>query len=74
MAGGVELKKRRRKVAKMSEQSTALDDYIDQVVQGFDLPGDVTVHRQSLVRIRDQFHCCLARIETFIILQVFIFF
>lgn len=54
----------------MQNTSAGFEEYVDQAIHGFGLPGQVADHRQKLLNIYHSNAHLLAALETLIVLQV----
>jgi hypothetical protein len=65
----IQLLKRQRRPVKTHNISDVFEEYVDQVIDGFGLEGDVAGHREKLVNIYRSNAHLLPALETLIILQ-----
>ncbi|XP_059352197.1 methyltransferase-like protein 25B isoform X2 [Daphnia carinata] len=67
---GIQLLKQHRKPVKMQKTSVGFEEYVDQAIQAFSLPGQIADHRQKLLDIYYSNARLLPALETLIVLQV----
>lgn len=65
----IQLLKRQRRPVKTHNISDVFEEYVDQVIDGFGLEGDVAGHREKLVNIYRSNAHLLPALETLIVLQ-----
>lgn len=65
----IQLLKRQRRPVKTHDISDVFEEYVDQVIDGFGLEGDVAGHREKLVNIYRSNAHLLPALETLIVLQ-----
>lgn len=65
----IQLLKRQRRPVKTHDISDVFEEYVDQVIDGFGLEGDVAGHREKLVNIYRSNAHLLPALETLIVFQ-----
>lgn len=64
------MKKNQRRAVKDLQQPDRFEDYIEQAVDSYGLPGEASVHKEDLMELHRLHQHQLDGIETLIILQV----
>lgn len=65
----IQLLKRQRRPVKAHNISAVFEEYVDQVIEGFGLQGDISSHREKLVNTYRSNAHLLPALETLVVLQ-----